>query len=312
MRPIILRPVPPFDFSRTAAIFSRGDPGIRVYRDGIFRQALDIDGIPLLVEVRSGGTTGLPELSIAIKADHRVTARIKKRAGELISRIFSTGDDLSPFYRAMETDPVMAGLVRQLCGLRAPSTPSVFEALVDSVIEQQISLHVAQGIEHRLIRALGNTISTDGTTFYCYPTAPALAETTDAMFRAFGLTLRKGEYIRGISRQILAGDIDPEAFRDEPDTEAVIHEMMKIRGIGRWTAELSILRGLHRPDAFPADDVGVRRFISKYYRGGKKITAAEARDFAERWGAWKGFAAYYLEVADLLVPGKQKTASTRP
>ena len=208
----------------------------------------------------------------------------------------------------MDTDPVMAGLVRQLHGLRAPSTPTVFEALVDSVIEQQISLHVAQGIEHRLIRALGNTIRTNGTTFYCYPTAPALAETTDAMFRACGLTIRKGEYIRGISQQILAGDIDPEAFRDEPDTEAVIHEMMKIRGIGRWTAELSILRGLHRPDAFPADDVGVRRFISQYYCGGKKITAAEARDLSERWGAWKGFAAYYLEVADLLALGQQRTA----
>jgi DNA-3-methyladenine glycosylase II len=77
-------------------------------------------------------------------------------------------------------------------------------------------------------------------------------------------------------------------------------ELVKIRGIGRWTAELTILRGLHRPDAFPADDVGVRRFIAQFYRSGSKISAADARTFAERWGAWKGFAAYYLEVADLL------------
>ena len=300
MQPVILRPVSPFDFSLTAAIFSRGDPGIRLYRDGVFRQALDIGGIPLLVEVRSGGTTGLPALSVAIKGDHIVTARIKKEAGDVISRIFSTGDDLSPFYRAMETDPVMAGLVRQLCGLRAPSTPTVFEALVDSIIEQQISLHVAQGIEHRLIRARGKEVHADGEMYYCYPDAQALAATPDAMFRTLGLTVRKGEYIRGISQQILAGDLDPEAFRDEPDTGSVISEMVKVRGMGRWTAEPTVLRGLHRPDAFPADDVGVRRFISQYYYGGKKITAAEARDFAERWGAWKGFAAYYLEVAGLL------------
>ena len=54
------------------------------------------------------------------------------------------------------------------------------------------------------------------------------------------------------------------------------------------------------PDAFPADDVGVRRFISQFYLSGRKITAAEARVFAGRWGSWKGFAAYYLEVANLL------------
>ena len=76
--------------------------------------------------------------------------------------------------------------------------------------------------------------------------------------------------------------------------------MVKIRGVGRWTAELTILRGLHRADVFPADDVGVRRFIAQVYRNGETISPEKARVFAERWGAWKGFAAYYLEVADLL------------
>jgi DNA-3-methyladenine glycosylase II len=307
-----LLPKPPFGFSHTAAIFSRGDPRIRIYSEGIFRHALEIDNCPVLVEVRSEGTVDMPRLSITVRSDRSVTARIKRGTAGIISRIFSTEDNLAPFYQAMETDPVMADITRQLYGLRAPATPTVFEALVDSIIEQQISLKVAQGIEHRLIRARGNTIHVNGETYYCYPTSQALAATPDVTFRACGLTLRKGEYIRGISQQILAGDLDPEAFRHEPDTETVIQEMVKIRGIGRWTAELTILRGLHRPDAFPADDVGVRRFISQYYCGGKKITAAEARDFAERWGTWKGFAAYYLEVADLLAPGRQGTTLTRP
>ena len=122
----------------------------------------------------------------------------------------------------------------------------------------------------------------------------------DNTFRSCGLTTRKGEYIRDISRQILIGDLDVEGFRRFMDTEEVISESIKIRGIGRWTAELTILRGLHRPDAFPADDVGVRRFISQFYLGGEKLSSAGARTFAERWGAWKGFVAYYLEVADLL------------
>jgi DNA-3-methyladenine glycosylase II len=91
-----------------------------------------------------------------------------------------------------------------------------------------------------------------------------------------------------------------EVYRTFPDAGAVLEELVKLRGIGRWTAEMTILRGLHRPDTFPADDIGIRRLISQFYLGGRKISSAEARSFAGRWGAWKGFAAYYLEVASIL------------
>jgi DNA-3-methyladenine glycosylase II len=89
-------------------------------------------------------------------------------------------------------------------------------------------------------------------------------------------------------------------LRAYTDTEAIIIELMKVRGVGRWTAELTILRGLHRPDAFPADDIGVRRSIARFYLHTSRLSPSEARDFAGRWGSWKGFAAYYLEIADLL------------
>ena len=300
MTSITIRPVPPFDFAHSAAIFSSGEPDIRIYREGIFSQALELAGVPVLVSVKSRGTADAPELSVGIRSVHPVPEQVMRSAREMISRIFSISDDLALFYQAMQADPVMAGLTRQLRGLRAPATPTVFEALVDSVIEQQISLAAAHRVEHRLIRAIGRKIALEKGTFFCYPTPAALAGTADTTFRSLGLTLRKGEYIRGISRQILNGDLDPESFRDYPDTESIIAELVRIRGIGRWTAELTILRGLHRADAFPADDVGVRRFISQNYLGGEKITSQDARAFAERWGKWKGFAAYYLEVADLL------------
>jgi DNA-3-methyladenine glycosylase II len=75
---------------------------------------------------------------------------------------------------------------------------------------------------------------------------------------------------------------------------------MTIRGIGRWTAELTILRGMHRVEAIPADDLGVRKLISHYYRNDEKISGVEARNIAEQWGRWKGLAAFYLIVAGLL------------
>jgi DNA-3-methyladenine glycosylase II len=295
-----LLPQPPYDFSLSAAIFSAGDPVIRTFKDGIFRQVLDTGKELVLAEVRSSGTTEEPELSLTLRSDRRLKRGETNRVKEQVATILSIHDDMAPFYRAVAGDPILADLTVRLRGVRAPVTLTVFEALADSIIEQQISLKAAHSIENRLIRAVGKQLVLDDTVYYCYPDPEILATTADSTFRSCGMTVRKGEYLRDVSRLILAGDLDVEGFRQFPDTETVIEELVKIRGIGRWTAELTILRGLHRPDAFPADDVGVRRFISQFYLGGTKISAAEARTFAERWGAWKGFAAYYLEVADLL------------
>ena len=145
-----------------------------------------------------------------------------KEIQSLVSSMFNIAEDITPFYEAMEKDAIMTDLVRQLRGLKAPTTPTVFEALVDSVIEQQISLKAAHSIEQRLIRAVGNSLTVDGDTWYCYPTPPILATTTDSTFRSCGLTLRKGEYIREISRQILDGTLDLDHFRTFADTESII------------------------------------------------------------------------------------------
>ncbi len=295
-----LYPKMPYNFHLSAMIFSGGDPQIRSYREGIFRQVLDIQGTLVLVDVFSHGAADMPELCFTTRPDDVLAENRNAAAGDLISSMFNIHEDLAPFYRAMEQDRIMTSLISQLRGVKSPTTPTVFEALVDSIIEQQISLRAAHSVENRLIRALGTPLALGDQVYYSYPTPSTLAEATDPVFRACGLTRRKGEYIRGVSQQILSGALDPESFRTYPDTEMIISELTKIRGIGQWTAELTILRGLHRSDGFPADDIGVRRFISRYYLGDKKISSAEARAFAERWGTWKGYAAYYLEIADLL------------
>lgn len=300
MKTVRLLPRPPFDFSLSAAIFKTGDPHIRIFRDGIFYLALATAEGPVLAEVRSEGTLEKPSLVLSVSADRPVSRTQMKETRDRISSMFSITDDLAPFYAAVAADPILRDITRQLRGVKAPTTPTVFEALSDSIIEQQISLKAARSIENRLIRMTGQQLEQEGQIWYCYPEPSILAQLTDSEYRSCGLTIRKGEYIRDISRKIVDGDLDVEAFREYGDTESVIGEMVKLRGIGRWTAELTILRGLHRPDAFPADDVAVRRFISRYYLGGRKVSSADARLFAERWGDYKGFAAYYLEVTELL------------
>ena len=300
MADFYLYPRSPFDFSLSASIFAGGDPQIRTYEDTVFREVLNILDNPVLAEVFSEGSVDEPVLRVSPHTDNPLPENAINDIGDALSSIFNINDDITPFYQAVEGDEVMAVLTHRLRGLKPPSTPTVFEALIDSVIEQQISLKAAHSIENRLIRSVGKPLIIEKNTWYSYPTPHILAHISDSTFRSCGLTLRKGEYIREISQSILSGTLDLDRFKTYPDTESIISEMIKIRGVGRWTAELTILRGLHRPDAFPADDIGVRRFISQFYRNGEKTTSVEARAIAERWGAWKGFAAFYLEVADLL------------
>ncbi len=300
MSQIHLFPVPPYNFNLSARIFSRGDPAIRIFDRGVYRQALDIQGNPTLIEVRSVGTPDLPRLEVNATPGTEGVPAEDSVIRDIVSSMFNIYDDLVPFYHAVREDPVMADLTRQFHGLKSPTTPTLFEALVDSIIEQQISLEVAHRLQVRLIKKTGKQFETGTTVYYCYPSPEALAVAPVTLFRECGMTIRKGEYIRGLSGSIVSGDLDLDKFRGYEDTGRIIREMMEIRGVGKWTAELTIIRGIHKLDAFPADDVGLQRILSRFYRNGEKVSSHEARLIAGGWGTWQGLAAFYLDLAEYL------------
>lgn len=306
MSQIHLTPLPPYDFDISARIFSRGDPSVRIYDNGVYRQAIDIQENPILIEVRSTGTTDDPGLEVTATAGPAGVLPEDAVIGDIVSSMFNIHDDLAPFYKAVKDDPVMVDLTRQLHGLKSPTTPTLFEALVDSIIEQQISLLVAHSLQVRLIKKTGKRLLVGPTSYYCYPSPGALAGAPVTLFRECGMTTRKGEYIRELSGSIVSGDLDLDKFRGYEDTGRIIREMTEIRGIGKWTAELAIIRGIHKLDAFPADDVGLQRILSRFYRNGTQVTSDEASRIAAGWGAWQGLAAFYLDLAEYLglVPQK--------
>ena len=155
-------------------IFSGGDPQIRTYEKGIFRQVLDSRGTLVLVEVFSQGTADAPELCFTIRPGDALSEQGRTAVSGIISSMFYINEDISPFYHEMHNDPIMASLIRQLPGVKIPITATLFEALVDSVIEQQISLKAAHSIEKRLIRATGRTLEVHHQNYYGYPTPDML------------------------------------------------------------------------------------------------------------------------------------------
>jgi len=292
--------LPPFNFDLSAQIFASGDSQIRTYEKGIFRQAIRIDGKVALCSVGSAGTVENPKLLVELKTKSRLTAKQNEKAAETVKALFNLDFDLTAFYEDTRNDEVMARLTRKLFGLKSPTTQFAFEALVDSIVEQQISLKVANTFERRIIKKWGDALCTEGETFYAYPTPKSLAAATKQELRAVGLSERKAEYIKNAASLIVEGKLNLETLKACSKPDDIIKELDEVRGVGVWTAELTMIRGMQRLEALPADDLGLRRTIAHFYCNSKAITSSQAREIAKNWGTWKGLAAYYLIVAEIL------------
>jgi DNA-3-methyladenine glycosylase II len=297
---ITIDALPPFRFDLSSEIFADGDKQIRNYEKGLFWQVIRVNGKLILATIEAVGTVDKPEVSAELKSDSAMTEEDKKKAEKTINALFSLDLDLKPFYERVKDERIMAGLTRKLWGLKNPTTHTVFEALVDSIVEQQISLKVANSIENKITKKFGDILDLEGGVYYAYPTPQRLAAVSTEELRQCGLSFRKGEYIKEASQLITEGKLHLENLKNYASSEQIIKELDEIRGIGVWTAELTMLRGMQRLEALPADDLGLRRVISHYYCDGKMITGAEARQIAKVWGDWKGLAAYYLVVASML------------
>lgn len=294
---LALKAIPPFDFDLTASIFSDGDKQIRKYEKGKFWQVVRINNRLILVSIHARREAGASDLEVQADPDEDVSSIEEEKLRQVITNIFNLSFDLKPFYNDVFNDSILARVTRELKGLISPTTETVFEALTTSIVEQQISLKVAQVLERNLTRSFGETLEVAGSLYYAFPTPQRLAEVTIENLRTGGLTLRKAEYIHDISTKVADGSLDLQKYRNYTDLEDIARELKGIRGIGAWTAEMTMIRGMQKLETLPADDLGVRRCIAHYYNSDRKISPEEARRIAEKWGKWKGLAAFYLIVA---------------
>jgi DNA-3-methyladenine glycosylase II len=292
-----IKPLPPFDLDLSASLFSEGDWRIRRYEAGRYWQVVRLEKRLALATVRSLGTVDEPMLSVDLEPT-RTSEADGMVADALIRRIFNLDLNLQPFYEAVKGDRVMSQLTRALCGLRSPSTPSVFEALIDSIVEQQISLQAAWSLQRRLTEAFGDVLILGEKTYYAFPSPTRLAEASLQELRSCGLSQRKAEYVRDVSQLVVDG-LDLEGLNVLAD-EKIIEELCKIRGVGVWTAELTMVRGMQKFDAIPADDLGLRRAVAHYYYDDRKISGSEARRTAEAWKGWRGLGGFYLIMGERL------------
>jgi len=182
-------------------------------------------------------------------------------------------------------DRVMKKLIPKFGEARLQSRGDAFTTLARSIVGQQISVKAAQSVWDRLVAQLGA------------PSAripPVLVESTDAQtLRAAGLSLRKAEYLLDLAQHFNSGAVHVPQWR-QMDDEAIIEELVAIRGIGRWTAEMFLIFHLMRPNVLPLDDLGLLKGISLSYFSGEPVSRAEAREVGDAWAPYRSVATWYI------------------
>jgi DNA-3-methyladenine glycosylase II len=182
-------------------------------------------------------------------------------------------------------DRVMKKLIPKFGEVRLHSNGDAFTTLARSIVAQQVSVKAAQSVWHKLVGIVG------GATDHLEPTG-VLAKELPAL-RGAGLSARKVEYLADLARHFDAGTVHPDQWT-QMDDEAIIDELVAIRGIGRWTAEMFLIFHLTRPNVLPLDDVGLIRGISENYFSGEPVSRAEARELGEGWSPYRSVATWYL------------------
>ena len=189
-------------------------------------------------------------------------------------------------------DPVMRTIIRRCGPGHLVSRSDPFQTLARSIVGQQISVRAAQAVWER-VGAASRLV-----------TPERIGRMRATTLRGCGLSERKVEYLKDLASRFRSGEVDPAHWTSLGDEEAIA-ELVKVRGIGRWTAEMFLIFNLLRPDVFPVDDIGLLRAIALNYAGeggpqdqeaasGNRHAKAAAAAIGERWRPWRSVATWYL------------------
>jgi DNA-3-methyladenine glycosylase II len=182
-------------------------------------------------------------------------------------------------------DRVMKKLIPKFGEARLQSRGDAFTTLARSIVGQQISVKAAQSVWDRFAGMVG------GPSFRLEPERVCALDALS--LRTAGLSARKAEYLRDLARHFADGAVHVNQWQ-EMDDEAIIDELVAIRGIGRWTAEMFLIFHLMRPNVLPLDDLGLLKGISTSYFSGEPVSRAEARELGEGWAPYRSVATWYL------------------
>jgi len=285
--------VPPFRLDLTVwALRRRPENNMDRWDGKTFRRGLVLNGKPVEVAVIQIGSMAAPRLQVTVTG---VASGHDLRAGvtETLNRILGLQADLKGFYRHAAKDARLSMLVGRFRGVKPPQFPSLLEALVNGIACQQFSLAAGIQILNRLSEKFGIPVTETGIRAHTFPRPEDLATLKPEPLRNLGFSRQKAGAIIELSRAIVAGNLDRDRVVSLDDGSAV-EQLCRLRGVGRWTAEYVLLRGLGRLHIFPGDDVGARNNLEKWLGLRKPLDYDGVRRLLAKWKPYAGLIYFHM------------------
>jgi DNA-3-methyladenine glycosylase II len=287
-----LRPAPPFRLDLTVWALRRRHRN-RVDRwDGRYRRALPVRGRALTVQVEQQGDLDHPVLTVSILTPEKCTEKDLFSVKDQLVQILGIDVDLQGFYDLADADRRVRAVKDRFLGVRPPRFSTLFEALASAIANQQLSLGVRIELLNRLTERFG-TRPLDGQGLASFPEPEAIFAAPLEDLRGLGFSMRKAEYLVNSAYAIASGAIDLAPL-ESADRARATELLMGLYGIGRWSAEYVLLRGLGRTDVFPADDVGARNKLQRFMDLAHPPSRDEIVALLAPWDPYAGMIYFHL------------------
>jgi len=290
---LVLRPIPPFRLALTAWGLRRRPENIVDRWDGTtYRRVLTAGGRPMEVAVRQGGSAASPRLFVEARGE-----KLPDRAEEAIARslelLLGTKSDLEPFYAFAAREPRLQALVRKFIGFKPPRFESVFEALCNGIVCQQVTLSFGMQLLNRLTLGWGQGFQSGSEIVHAFPLPEKVSRATETSLRKLGLSFNKARALIEGARKCAEDGLDRELLSQMDDGTALAL-LDDLRGVGNWTAEYVLLRGLGRLHIFPASDSGARNGLRRWLKLKTPPSPERTRRLLAQWQPFAGLIYFHL------------------
>jgi len=286
----ITLPLPdPFSFELTLQFLQRSPKELlHRTRDDRVIKLLPVGKELVLFSVKEGNNKLIVEFLNGDPSDP-AKAEIK----DYVREWFDLETDLNPFYAMGRKDELLKSLVKKYSGFRIIGQPDLFESLVWAVLGQQINLNFAYTLKQRFVELFGQNIEIDGHRYFAFPTAEDVTRLADDDLLPLQFSRQKSKYVRLIAEAFVGGEVSKVKLSGMTLQQAKEH-LIKIKGVGNWTANYALMKTFRYPDAFPLEDVALHKAIQIGKGLKARPSLEQVKRIFKKYKGWEAYATLYL------------------
>jgi DNA-3-methyladenine glycosylase II len=288
-----LAPRPPFRLDLTVwTLRRRPDNAVDRWDGQAYRRVLVLAGEAVQVSVQQVAPPDAPKLKIVVEGQ-QLPSQTKAAVSSELQRLLGLNLDLAKFYRFTARQKPLRSLAMRFRGMKPPRFGSIFECVINAIACQQLTLTVGIQLLNRLTKACGTEFQTGQTIAHAFPRPEDLVRMSPVTLRELGFSRQKGRAMLELAGAVAEGSLDLESVAALPN-EAAIARLQALRGVGRWTAEYVLLRGMGRVNVFPGDDVGARNNLRAWLHLPQPLDYEGVGLALNKWRRYGGLIYFHL------------------